>query len=321
MRAAVYEKYGPPEVVHIAEVRTPVAKDNEVLIRIRAATVSSADWRARSLTVPRGFGPMARLVFGITRPRRPILGTDLAGQVAAVGSSVTRWHVGDTVIAYPGLKMGSHAQYIAMPEDGLIAQKPANLPFEDAVSLLFGGVAALDFYRRGKLQAGETVVVNGASSAVGQAAVQLARHFGASHVTAVTSARNLDLVRMLGADRVVDYNGEDFTANGAKYDAIVDTAGTVPWSRAKGALTPEGRALLVLGSPGDTMRASLSGGKKIVAGTGKILPEDVRLLGELAAAGKLKPVIDSVYPLEEIVAAHARTDSGRKRGSVVVRIT
>jgi NADPH:quinone reductase-like Zn-dependent oxidoreductase len=249
-----------------------------------------------------------------------VLGTDVAGDVEAVGKSVTRFKPGDEVIAYPGLAMGAHAEYIAMPEDGRIARKPANLTYEEAVALLFGGLTALDFFRRGKLARGETVLVNGASSAVGTAAVQLARHFGAATVTGVTSTRNVDLVRSLGADQVIDYTREDFTRNGQRYDVIVDTAGTAPYARAKGSLSERGRLLAVLGGPGDLVRSMLPGGKDIVAGTGRMTGDDVRLLAELAAAGKLKPVIDRRYALDDIVAAHAHVDTGRKRGNVVVTV-
>jgi NADPH:quinone reductase-like Zn-dependent oxidoreductase len=320
MRAAVYERYGPPEVVHLTEVPTPVPKDNEVLVRVKATTVTSADWRVRSLDLPAGFRPMGRLMIGIFGPRQPILGTELAGVVEAVGSRVTRFRRGDPVFAFPGLGMGCHVEYRAIPEDGRIAHKPANLTFEEAAALCFGGMTALDFFRRGKLARGESVLVNGAAGGVGSAVVQLARQFGASTITGVASTGNLDLVRSLGADRVIDYTRADFTKDRARYDVIVDTAGTAPYARVKGSLREGGRLLAVLGTFGDTLRGMISGGGKIVAGTGPARTEDVRLLGELASAGIYKPVIDSVFPFEEIVAAHARVDTGHKRGSVVVRV-
>jgi NADPH:quinone reductase-like Zn-dependent oxidoreductase len=264
---------------------------------------------------------MGRLIFGIFRPRRPILGTDLAGEVEAVGAKVTRFRPGQAVFAYPGLSMGTHAEYKTMPEDGLIAPKPPNLTFAEAAALLFGGITVLDFFRRGGAPgAGETMLVNGASGAVGSAMVQLARHFGAT-VTGVTSTRNLDLVRSLGASNVIDYTRDDFTRRGEKYDIVVEAVGNVPVARARGSLKETGRLFLVAGNFADTVRAMMArgrGGLRVVAGTGAAKPEDLTLLAELAAQGKYKPVIDSTYPLAEIVAAHRQVDGGHKRGNVVV---
>ena len=322
MRAVVYERYGPPDVLELREVPKPTPKDNEVLIRIHATTVTSGDWRARSLAMPPGFGVLGRLVFGVLRPRQPILGTELAGEIEAAGNDVTRFKPGDQVFAFAGARMGCYAEYRTMPEDGPIARKPPNLTFEQAAALSFGGTTALDFLRRGKLKSGETVLVNGASGAVGTAVVQLAKHFGAT-VTGVSSTANLDLVKSIGADQVIDYTKEDFTRTGATYDVIVDTAGTAPSSRSAGSLRENGRLLLVLGGLADTIRAPLvplTGGRKVVAGPASWRPEDVRLLGELATAGKFKPVIDRRFALEEIVVAHAYVDRGHKRGNVVVTV-
>jgi NADPH:quinone reductase-like Zn-dependent oxidoreductase len=199
MKAAVCRKYGPPHVVRIENVKKPAPKNNEVLIRILATTVASGDWRARSLAVPKGFGPIARLVFGLFRPRRPILGTELAGEIEAVGKDVRKFRVGDQVCAYPGLGMGCHAQYRTMPEDGRIAPKPANLSFEEAGAISFGGSTALYYLRDvAKIRNGERVLVIGASGAVGSAAVQLAKHLVPRWAS-------------IGADRVIDYTREDFT--------------------------------------------------------------------------------------------------------------
>jgi NADPH:quinone reductase-like Zn-dependent oxidoreductase len=321
MRAAVYDRYGPPEVVHLADAPRPVPKDNEVLIRVRATTVSTADWRARSLNLPRGFGPLARLVFGISRPRRPILGTDLSGEIAAAGKGVTRWKPGDAVIAAPGIRMGAHAEYAVMPADGAIAAKPSNLTHEEAAALLFGGLCALDFFRRGgPVEAGQRVLVNGASGATGSAFVQLARHFGGT-VTAVAGTRNLDLVRSLGASRAIDYTSEDFTRNGETYDLIIDTVGTAPFARVKASLKEKGRLFVVLGDFRAVISApvqSMMSSRKVTSGTGAATAEDVRLLADLAARGEFRPVIDRTFPLSEIVEAHRLVDSGRKTGSVVV---
>lgn len=322
MRAVVYEQYGGPEVLRFAELPNPVPKANEVLIRVRATTVSAGDWRVRSLQVPEGFGAMSRLALGITGPRQPILGTELSGVIAEVGSRVTKFKRGDEVVAYPGLRMGAHAEYRALADDAAIAIKPANLTHEEAASLWFGGMTALYFLRAARLQSGERVLVNGASGAVGTAAVQLARHFGAS-VTAVCSAPNAELVRSLGAHEVIDYTSEDFTRNGQRYDVIVDTAGTAPFSRSRVSLADNGRLLPILGSLRGLLSIpwiALTTRQKVIGGTVKEEPSALRYLVELAERGEYKPVIDRHYTFEDIVEAHRYVDTGRKRGSVVVTL-
>lgn len=322
MKAAVYERYGPPEVVQIAELPKPVPKLNEVLIKVHATTVTSGDWRVRSMKVPRGFGLLSRLVFGLSKPKQPILGTELSGVVESVGEKVRKFKVGDPVFAFNGAGMGCHAEYKCMPENGAVVLKPENLSYEQAAALSFGGSTALDFLRRGKLQAGESVLVNGASGGVGTALVQIARHQGAE-VTAVCGGANAALVQSLGAQHVIDYRTQDFTQNGQHYDIIVDTAGTAPYARCKGSLKDKGRLLLVLGSLPDMLRIPwihLTSQHRIVAGPAAERVEDLLTLAELARAGKYTPVIDRTYPLEEIVEAHRYMDSGRKRGNVVVTI-
>lgn len=322
MRAAVYERYGPPDVLALRDVPKPTPKDHEVLIRTFATTVSSGDWRARSLTMPRGFGFAGRLVFGVSRPRQPILGTELAGEVESVGSSVKKFSAGDAVFAFSGAAMGCHAEYKCMAEDGAVALKPANLTYAEAAALSFGGTTALSFLTRGKVRAGERVLVNGASGAVGSAAVQLARHLGA-HVTAVCGAANAEFVQLLGAERVMDYRSEDFTAVGERYDVIVDTAGTAPFARSRRALTERGRLLLVLCGAPDLLRipwVSLTTGRRVVAGPAPVRAEDLRFLAGLAEAGEFKPFIDRQYPLDRIAEAHGYVETGRKRGSVVITV-
>jgi NADPH:quinone reductase-like Zn-dependent oxidoreductase len=320
MRAAVYRKYGPPEVVRIEEVAKPTPRDDEVLVRTHATTVSSGDWRVRSLTVPRGFGLMARLALGVTKPRQTILGTELAGEVEAIGKDVTKLAVGDAVFAFAGVRMGCHAEYKCFAEDAGIARKPANLSYEEAATLCFGGATALHYLRQAKLERGERVLVNGASGAVGTAAVQLAKHFGAE-VTGVCSTANADLVRSLGADHVIDYKREDFTRNGILYDVIVDTAGTASYSRSKASLTKRGRQLQILGGLSDLLLipwVSLTSTRRLVGGPAPERAEYVHFLADLAAAGSYKPVIDRVYPFDQIVEAHRHVDLGHKKGSVVV---
>lgn len=320
MKAAVYSAYGPPDVVRIEEVEKPIPKDNEVLIRIYATTVTTGDWRARSLSMPPGFRPFGRLFFGIRGPKQPILGTELAGVIESIGRDVSTFKVGDRVIAFPGAAMGSHAEYRCMPDDGAIALKPERLTWGEAAALSFGGTTALHFFRKGNLQRGEKVLVNGASGAVGSAAVQLARHFGAE-VTGVSSTANLDLVRSLGASHVIDYTTEDFTQNGETYDIIVDTVGTAPFSRSGGSLKEGGRLLMVLGGLSDMLRspwAALTTSKKVIAGPAPDHAEDVHFLAELAGKGEFTPIVDRCYPLEQIVEAHRYVDTGRKKGNVVV---
>lgn len=321
MKAAVYHRYGPPNVVALVEVPQPVPAQNEVLIRIHATTVSTGDWRARSLEMPAGFNLLGRLVFGLFGPRRPVLGAELSGVVDAVGHSVTKFRVGDEVFAFPGEAFGCHAEYRTMDEDGPIASKPTNLTHAEAASLSFGGLTALGFLRdKGQIKSGDKVLIVGASGAVGSAAVQIARHFGAT-VTGVCSAANAELVRSIGAASVIDYKTEDFAASGDTWDIILDTTATVPFALAERALTHGGRLLVVLASLAQSVaKPSNGGGKRQIAGIVKTRVEDLRFLATLAAAGELRPVIDRLYPLAAAAEAHAYVDTGRKRGSVVLSV-
>jgi NADPH:quinone reductase-like Zn-dependent oxidoreductase len=322
MKAVVYTSYGAPDVLQIIEVPKPTPKDNEVLIKIHATTVTSADWRVRSLKMPVGFGLMSRLVFGIRKPRQPILGTELAGEVESIGKNVSKFKVGDRVFAFSGAGMGCYAEYKCLPEAGMVVLKPDNLSYEEAAALCFGGTTALDFLRRGNLQSGEKVLINGAAGCVGTAMVQLAKHFGAD-VTGVCSATNIELVKSLGADRAIDYTTSDFTANGETYDIIVDTVGTAPFSRVKNSLTVGGRLLQVLAGLPDILVAplvSMTGTKKVIAGPVAERVEDVRSIAKLAQAGEFKPFIDRSYPFDRIAEAHSYVDTGRKKGNIVVTL-
>ncbi len=322
MRAAVYERYGPPDVVAIRDVPTPTPKDGEVLIRTRATTVSSGDWRARTLDMPPGFGPFGRLVFGISRPRQPILGTELSGVIEAVGKDVSSFKVGDEVIAFGDVGMGGHAEFRCIAANGLVVQKPKTLSFEQAAALSFGGMTMLSFFRRGALASGERVLVNGASGSVGSAAVQLARHLGAE-VTGVCGRANVDLVRSIGAHHVIDYTSDDFSSNGETYDVIVDTVGNAPFTRVKQSLAERGRLLVVLGGFADLLLAPLvgmTGTRRVIAGPSRARVEDLRQLAAIASSGAFTPVIDQTFAFEQIVDAHRRVETGRKRGSVVVTI-
>jgi NADPH:quinone reductase-like Zn-dependent oxidoreductase len=323
MKAAVYSKYGPPSVVALAEVPKPTPADHEVLVRIVATTVTSADWRARSLTLPPGFGLLGRLVFGVFGPRKPILGTELAGTIEAIGGSVTRFKKGDQVFAFTGARYGCHAEYRTIAEHGWIAFKPPNLSFEETAALSFGGTTALGFLKhKGGIKRGDKVIIIGASGGVGTAAVQIAKHFGAE-VTGVCSTVNLELVRSIGAGQVIDYTKDDFAKNGETYDIILDTTGTTSLSRCEGALRQGGRLLLVMASFAQTLgmeRPSRASGKKVTAGVAKVQVGDLEFLAQLAKSGGLKPVIDRSYPLESAAEAHAHVDTGRKRGNVVLRV-
>lgn len=323
MKAMIYRRYGGPDVVSLGEVPRPAPKPDELLIRILATSVTSADYRARSLDLPGGFGALGRLAFGITRPRQPILGTELAGVVEAVGARVTRFRPGDEVIAFPGGIYGCHAEYRTMREAGLVVLKPANLSFEEAASLSFGAMTALPFLRdKARIRAGERVLVVGASGAVGSAAVQVAGHFGAE-ITGVTSTRNVDLVRSLGAHRIIDYTKTDFASTGETWDIIFDTTGTAPFSRCDAALAPGGRLVAIQGTLAETLgigRPPKASGKQLIAGYVPPLPGDLRHIAQLAASGELRPVIDRIYPLERAAEAHAYVDTGRKRGSVVLTV-
>lgn len=322
MKVAWVLRYGPPEVVTVRELPTPEPGRGEVRLRVLATTVSTGDWRVRSGLLPRGFGTLRGPALGFGGPRRPVLGTDAAGVVDAVGAGVTSFRVGDAVMAFPGGGMGAHAEHLVMPADGRIVAKPANLTFEEAAALPFGAMTARDYLARGALRAGERVLVNGASGAVGVAAVQLAKAAGA-HVTAVCSARNAALVRSLGADEVVDHTTTDFAASDARWDVIVDTVGTAPYARVRDCLSPGGRLLCVLSELGAVLAAPFQGrarGHRVVAGPASERPEDLRALAELAASGALRPVIEARFPFERIVEAHALVETGRKRGAVVVTL-
>jgi NADPH:quinone reductase-like Zn-dependent oxidoreductase len=308
--------------VQVREVPTPVPGDEEILVRIRATTVNSGDTRLRAVRVPRGLGLPTRLRMGLLRPRQPILGLDLAGEVEAVGGSVTQYAPGDRVVGSAGFGFGCHAEYRCLPAGGAVVPLPAGLGDEDAVSLCFGGGTALHFLRRGRLARGERLLVNGASGAVGTMAVQLGKHLGAE-VTGVCSSANLDLVRSLGADRVVDYTADDFLRDGVRYDVIMDTVGNAPFSRARSSLAADGRFLMVAGNLPQLLAAGFH--RQVVSATASesdlMTAENYRFLLELADAGKLRPVIDRTYPLERIAEAHAYVDTGRKRGSVVVTVS
>ena len=322
MKAAVYRKFGGPEVVHVEQLPRPVPKPNQVLIRVHASTVSIADYRSRSLDLPKGLGFFGPLSLGILGPRNPVLGMDLAGVIEQVGSDVTRFAVGDEVIGERGFRFGGHAEYAVMSETSTLARKPKNMSLEDAVALVFGGVTARLFLKQVDLRPGAEVLVNGASGSTGSAAVQLAKAAGA-RVTGVSSAGNHELVRSLGADEVIDYAVTDFTKNGKTYDVIVDTVGNAGFDRVNASIKPGGALLLVIGdlhSMLTSRRDSRRSGKLVTMSSGASAASDLEYLVQLAEAGKFVPVIDRRYTLDEIVEAHRYVGTGRKRGNLVLRL-
>ena len=322
MTAAVYRRFGAPEVVHLEARAVPSPNPGEVLIRVHASTVSVGDHRARAHDIPAGLGMLAAAGIGLFQPRRPVLGMDAAGVVEAVGPGVTGFAPGDRVIAMLS-GAGGHAEYVCAPADGAITRAPANLTLEEAVTLVFGGITAQGFLSKVSIGSGTTVLVNGASGAVGTAVIQLAKQLGA-HVTAVTSGPNADLVTSLGADRVIDYTRQDFTAGEQTYDVIVDCVGNAAFERVTASINPGGALLLVICDLRGMLRArgqSRRSGKLVTWDVGKPGADELAYLVSLAESGRYRPVVDRTYDLADIVEAHRYVDTGRKRGNVVLRIT
>jgi NADPH:quinone reductase-like Zn-dependent oxidoreductase len=327
MKAVVYTEFGPPEVLHLKEVEKPTPNENEVLIKIHASSVTTGDTNARGFThVPPGFGPLPRLMLGITGPRIPIIGADLAGEIEAIGKDVKSFKKGDQVYGIDGNNLGAYAEYVCRPEEGALALKPTNMSYEEAATVPFGACTPLYFLKdKANIRSGQEVLVNGASGGVGVYAVQLAKYFGAE-VTGVCSTKNLELVNSLGADKVIDYTKEDFTQSGETYDIIFDlVGGEISFSRVRDSLKENGYFLAVAGGLREAIQmiwTSAIGDKKVIfrGGTASERKDNLLFLKELIEEGNLKSVIDRTYPIEEIAVAHRYVDEGGKRGNIAITV-
>jgi NADPH:quinone reductase-like Zn-dependent oxidoreductase len=325
MKAIVLTRFGPPDVLQLKEVPTPAPKDNEVLIRIHATTVSAGDYELRGLHIPVAYQVPIRLYVGLIRPKPFILGQELAGAIEAAGQAVTRFRPGDHVVGWTGLALGAYAEYICLPETGVLAPKPPTLTYAEAAPLAVGGLEAVYFMQRGNIQPGQKVLVYGAGGSIGTFAIQLAKHFGAD-VTGVDRATKLDMLRSIGADHVMDYTREDFTRNNETYDVIFDVIGKSSFSRGMRSLSRNGRYLM--GNPrlSHRLRApwmSTTSGKHVTAWAARSAAEyaaDFRFLTELVETGKIKPVIDRRYALEQMADAHRYVETGQKQGNVVITV-
>jgi 2-desacetyl-2-hydroxyethyl bacteriochlorophyllide A dehydrogenase len=321
MKAIIWTKYGAPDVLQLKEIEKPTPKDNEVLIRVCAATVTAGDCEARAFKFSMMFWLPLRIMLGIIRPRIQILGQELAGEIEAVGKDVKRFKEGDHVFAATGPGFGGYAEYRCLPEKYAIAIKPNNMTFEEATTVPIG-IDSLHFIRKGKIQSGEKVLINGAGGSIGTFAVQLAKYFGAE-VTAVDSTAKLEMLRSIGADYVIDYTKEDFTRRGEAYDVIFDVVGGSSFSRCVKSLNKNGRYLLANPRLLLMVRGlwtSLTSSKKVKTGLASYKAEDLVFLKELIESGKLKTVIDRQYPLEETAEAHRYVETGQKKGNVVITV-
>jgi len=323
MKAIVWTEYGPPDVLQIKEVEKPTPKDNEVLIRIHATTVTSGDCEQRSLKLPIWYALPMRAYVGLKRPTRiTILGMELAGVIESVGKDVKRFGKGDQVFGSAGVGFGTYAEYKCLPGEGVLVIKPANMTYEEAAAVPVGGLEALHFLRQGNIQSGQKVLINGAGGTIGTFAVQLAKYFGAE-VTGVDSTGKLDMLRSIGADQVIDYTQEDFTKSGETYDVIFDVVGKSSFSRSIRSLKQNGRYLIA--NPGLSQMVwgrwtSMTSSKKVIFGAAYPKTEDLVFLKELIEAGKIKTVIDRRYPLEQIPDAHRYVETGQKKGHVVITV-
>ena len=328
MKAIVYTEYGPPEVLHLQEVAQPTPAGHEILVKIHATSLNYGDLIARrfghvsprEFNMPGIFWLPARLAFGWRKPKKPTLGSEFAGEVAAVGRDVTEFKVGDAVFGYQGPRMGANAEYLCVPANGMVVHKPINLSYEQAATIPYGALTALNLLRKANIRPGQKVLINGASGGIGTAAVQLAKQFGAE-VTGVCGALRMDYVLELGADKVIDYQRKDFTSNGVQYDLIFDVLGKGSFAHIRKSLAPHGRYLLASFKGKQLMQmlwTSLRGGQKVICALSGETRADLLHIKELVEAGTLKGVVDKQFPLAQAAEAHRYVEAGHKKGSVVI---
>ena len=322
MKAVVWTKYGPPEVLQLKETEKPTPKENEVLIKVKAATVTAGDCELRRFDIPIMLWLFVRIMVGIRKPRIKILGQELAGEIESVGKKVTQFKMGDTVFAATEMRLGAYAEYTCLPSTGPMAIKPSNMSYEEAATIPTGGLNALHFLRKGNIRSGQKVLINGAGGSIGTYALQIAKSFGA-HVTCVDSANKLEMLSSIGSDQVIDYTQEDFTGNGETYDIIIDVVGKCSFTRTVKSLSKNGH--YILGNPrlpGQIrgLWISMTTSKKVKSELASYKPEDLVFLKELIEAGKVKAVIDRKYPLEQTAQAHRYVEEGHKKGNVVITI-
>lgn len=328
MQAILYERYGLPEVLQIKEVEKPAPKANEIRVKVHATPVNYGDLAARNFkqirlrdfNMPAFFLLPSKLYFGLSKPRIRILGSEFAGTVETIGKTVSKFKPGDEVFGYLGQKMGAYAEYVCMPETGIVGLKPSSMSFTEAACVPYGGIMAMSHLEKVDIQKGQKVLINGASGGIGSVALQLAKHYGAE-VTAVCGTPRLDYVRALGAARVIDYTREDFTRNGETYDVIYDILGRSSFSRCKASLSENGRYLLASFKTGkllQMLRTSIIGKKKVICAMAGEKQEDLAVLKEIAEAGKLKTLIDKRFRMEEAAEAHRYSETGQKKGHVVI---
>lgn len=317
MKAALYTQYGQPEVLQVKQVEKPTPKKNEILLRIKATAVNSGDWRLRKAD------PFAvRFIFGLTKPKINVLGSVFSGEVESIGEEVKKFKVGDLVFGHIDMSFGAYAEYKCLPENASIALKPANISHKEAAVIPFGGVTALHFIKKAAIKPGQKVLVVGASGAVGSAAVQLAKSFGAN-VTGVCSTANIALVKSIGADKVIDYTKEDFTQNGETYDVIFDTVKAISVSRSLKSLNKNGIMILSAAGMSEMLQGawiSMTSSKKVMTGVISHTASDILFLKGLIETGKFKPIIDRTYSLEQIAEAHAYVEKGHKKGNVAIEV-
>jgi NADPH:quinone reductase-like Zn-dependent oxidoreductase len=331
MKAIVYSEYGSPDVLQVKEVEKPLPGEKEVLVKVHATSVNYGDLAARNFremspqkfNMPLLFWLMAKISFGLRKPKTTILGSEFAGEVESTGKNVTKFKSGDPIFGYLGQNMGAYAEYICVPEDGVLAIKPANLTYEEAASVPYGAIMALNLLRKVNVHANQKVLINGASGGIGSAAVQIAKQMGAE-VTGVCATPRLEFVKALGADKVVDYTKEDFTRNGETYDLIFDILGKSPFSRCKNSLKPKGillHASFKMRHIFDMLRTSKSTGQRVFCAIAPGSLKDLVSVKELIEEGKIKSIIDKCFPMEQAAEAHRYVEQGNKKGNVVISIS